>query len=129
MAAEIDALKVERDELATALSAFSTWVDVSFQALPYFPRLPLGLSHDVPWDEELGEQINPAILKAHEIADAKKRTAIDRLEVERDELLAVTRSMLAMIDNAEWTQAERKARIYQARVAIAKAEEGLNDTQ
>ena len=46
-----------------------------------------------------------------------------RLIAAAPELLTATRKMLALVDNAEWTQAERLACIHGARAAVAKAEQ------
>jgi hypothetical protein len=46
-----------------------------------------------------------------------------RLIAAAPDLLTATRKMLALVDNAEWTQAERLACIHGARAAVAKAEQ------
>ena len=49
-------------------------------------------------------------------------TKQEKVRAATPKLLEATKKMLALIDNAEWTQAERLACIHGARAAIAEAE-------
>ena len=55
--------------------------------------------------------------------DVLRMKANARLIAAAPDMLVATRKMLALIENAEWTQAERLACIHGAKAAITKAEQ------